>query len=85
MVLCLGCQLGRQADTPTVFITAGDEAWDTDRLQEIYRIIDEQEKTEIKVKEFFHFKELYPFFLIPALLLLAADIIIRTTLLRTIP
>ena len=60
-------------------------AADTDRLQEIYRIIDEQEKTEIKVKEFFHFKELYPFFLIPALLLLAADIIIRTTLLRTIP
>jgi Ca-activated chloride channel family protein len=60
-------------------------AADTDRLQEIYAIIDEQEKTEIKVKEFFHFKELYPFFLIPAILLLAADIIIRTTLLRTIP
>ena len=60
-------------------------AADTDRLQEIYAIIDEQEKTEIEVKEFFHFKELYPFFLIPAMLLLAADIIIRTTLLRTIP
>jgi len=60
-------------------------AADTDRLQEIYAIIDEQEKTEIKVKEFFHFKELYPFFLIPAILLLAADIILRTTLLRTIP
>jgi Ca-activated chloride channel homolog len=60
-------------------------ASDTDRLQEIYTIIDEQEKTEVKVKEFFHFKELYPFFLIPAILFLAADIIIRTTLLRTIP
>ena len=60
-------------------------AADTDRLQEIYAIIDEQEKTEIKVKEFFHFKELYPFFLIPAILLLVADIIIRTTWLRTIP
>jgi len=60
-------------------------AADTDRLQEIYAIIDKQEKTEIKVKEFFHFKELYPFFLIPAILLLLADIIIRTTLLRTIP
>ena len=60
-------------------------AADTDRLQEIYAIIDEQEKTEIKVKEFFHFKELYPFFLIPAILFLAADIIVRTTLLRTIP
>jgi len=60
-------------------------AADTDRLQEIYAIIDEQEKTEIKVKEFFHFKELYPFFLIPAILLLLAEITIRTTLLRTIP
>jgi Ca-activated chloride channel homolog len=60
-------------------------AADTKRLQEIYAIIDELEKTEIEVKEFFHFKELYPFFLIPAILLLAADIIIRTTLLRTIP
>ena len=60
-------------------------AADTDRLQEIYAIIDEQEKTEINVKEFFHFKELYPFFLIPAILFLAADIVVRTTLLRTIP
>ena len=60
-------------------------AADTDRLQEIYTIIDAQEKTEIKVKEFFHFKELYRFFLIPALLLLITDIIMRTTLLRTIP
>jgi len=60
-------------------------AADTDRLQEIYAIIDAQEKTEIKVKEFFHFEELYRFFLIPALLLLIADIIMRTTLSRTIP
>ena len=60
-------------------------AADTDRLQEIYALIDAQEKTEIKVKEFFHFKELYPFFLIPAILLLAADILVRATLLRTIP
>jgi Ca-activated chloride channel family protein len=60
-------------------------AADTDRLQEIYAIIDAQEKTEIKVKEFFHFKELYRIFLIPAILLLIADIIIRSTLLRTIP
>ncbi len=60
-------------------------AADTDRLQEIYASIDQQEKTDVKVKEFFHFKELYPFFLIPAILFLAADIIVRTTLLRTIP
>ena len=60
-------------------------AADTQRLQEIYDMIDQQEKTEIKVKEFFHFKELYHYFLIPALILLTADIIMRSTLLRTIP
>ena len=60
-------------------------AADTARLQEIYAIIDAQEKTEIKVKEFFHFKELYPFLLLPAIFLLLADIIVRSTVLRTIP
>ncbi|HOO89631.1 MAG TPA: VWA domain-containing protein [Syntrophales bacterium] len=60
-------------------------AADTKRLQEIYDIIDRQEKTEATVKEFFHFRELYPWFLLPALLLLMAEIILRTTLLRTIP
>jgi len=60
-------------------------AADTDRLQDIYDMIDRQEKTEVKVKEFFHFRELYPYVLIPALLLLALDIIGRATLLRTIP
>ncbi len=60
-------------------------AADTDRLQEIYDIIDQQEKTEVKVKEFFHFRELYPYFLVPAILLLAVEIAIRTTVLRTIP
>lgn len=60
-------------------------AADTARLEEIYDIIDRQEKTEIKVKEFFHFKELYPYFLVPALLLLGVEIFIRTFWLRTLP
>ena len=60
-------------------------ASDTDRLQDIYETIDRQEKTEVKVKEFFHFKELYPYFLVPALLLLGTEIFIRTTILRVIP
>ncbi len=60
-------------------------AADTDRLEEIYDIIDKQEKTEVKVKEFFHFKELYPYFLVPAIFLLALEIALRTTVLRTMP
>ena len=60
-------------------------AADIGRLKEIYDIIDKEEKTEVKVKEFFHFKELYPYFLVPALLLLMTEIFIRTTILRVIP
>ena len=60
-------------------------AADSERLSEIYDIIDREEKTEIKVKEFFHFKELYPFFLIPALILMGLEIFLKTTVLRVIP
>lgn len=60
-------------------------ATDTRGLAEIYDIIDQAEKTEIKVKEFFHFRELYPYFLIPALVLLGLEIILKSTILRTVP
>jgi Ca-activated chloride channel family protein len=60
-------------------------AADTNRLSEIYEIIDREEKTEAKVKEFFHFKELYYYFLVPAVLLLGLEILLKTTILRVIP
>ena len=60
-------------------------AADTKALAEIYDIIDRAEKTEIKVKEFFHFRELYSYFLIPALILLGLEIILKSTILRTVP
>ncbi|MEE4601558.1 MAG: VWA domain-containing protein [Desulfobacteraceae bacterium] len=60
-------------------------AAETDRLAEIYDIIDRQEKTEVNIKEFFHFKELYFWFLVPAMILLVVEIVIRATVLRTIP
>jgi len=60
-------------------------ASDTDRLKEIYDTIDRQEKTEVKVKEFFHFNELYLYFLVPALFLLGTEVFVRTTILRVIP
>jgi len=60
-------------------------ATDTEGLAEIYDIIDRAEKTEIKVKEFFHFRELYPYFLIPALIMLGLEIILKSTILRTVP
>ena len=60
-------------------------ATDTKGLAEIYDIIDRSEKTEIKVKEFFHFRELYSYFLIPALIALALEIMLKSTILRTVP
>ena len=60
-------------------------ATDTAALEEIYNIIDRAEKTEVKVKEFFHFRELYPYFLIPALILLVLEILLKASVLRTVP
>ena len=60
-------------------------AADSEELSEVYDIIDKQEKTEVKVKEFFHFRELYFYFLIPGLILLGLEIISRATFLRIIP
>ena len=60
-------------------------AADSERLSEIYDIIDKEEKTEVKVKEFFHFKELYPYFLIPALIFLGLEIFLKAVVLRMIP
>jgi Ca-activated chloride channel homolog len=60
-------------------------AADSRELSEIYHIIDQAEKTDVKVKEFFHFKELYTWFLVPALILLGLEILLKTWMLRVIP
>ncbi|ETR69131.1 MAG: BatA protein [Candidatus Magnetoglobus multicellularis str. Araruama] len=60
-------------------------AADTEELSEIYDIIDREEKTEVKVKEFFHYKELYGYFLIPSIILLLLEIFIQAFVVRSIP
>ena len=60
-------------------------AADSTQLAEIYDIIDREEKTEAKVKEFFHFRELYHFLLIPALFLIGLEILLRASRLRVLP
>lgn len=60
-------------------------ASDTKGLVEIYRLIDQAEKREVKVKEFFHFKELYWWFLIPAIALILASLALEVTILRVVP
>ena len=60
-------------------------AANTKELSKVYDMIDKEQKTEVKIKEFFHFHELYHFFLIPALVLFCIEVILRSTLLRIIP
>jgi Ca-activated chloride channel family protein len=55
------------------------------QLAEIYSIIDKEEKTEIKIKEFFHFTELFRYFLVAALLFFVSEIIIKAFVFRVIP
>ncbi|HQG32908.1 MAG TPA: VWA domain-containing protein [Deltaproteobacteria bacterium] len=60
-------------------------ASNTDDLSKIYGIIDSLEKHEVRIKEFFHYNELYLFFLIPALAALAAEFLLKATIVRVLP
>lgn len=60
-------------------------ARDSKALEEIYEKINQLEKTEIKVKEYRSFDELFTYFLVPGLLLLLMELIIRNTIAVKIP
>ena len=60
-------------------------ARDPESLSEIYSRINELEKTEVKVREYKSFDELFSYFLIPALLLLISELVLKNTLLLKIP
>lgn len=60
-------------------------ATDADSLLKIYREIDALEKTDIKVKEFYSYIELYPYFLAAALVMLLLSAVLRATWLWTYP
>lgn len=60
-------------------------AKDTDGLQKIYNTIDQMEKTEVKVKTFAQYDELYLYLLLPALALLAIWIILINTRFLKVP
>lgn len=60
-------------------------ATDTEGLERIYALIDDLEKTKVEVREYTEYEELFPFLLLPALLLLVLDVMLRATWLRTLP
>jgi Ca-activated chloride channel family protein len=60
-------------------------ATDTKSLRKIYEEIDKLEKTSIEEKGYTEYKELFHLFLIPGLILLMLEIVLKNTVLRRIP
>jgi len=58
---------------------------DRERLQQIFRKIDNMEKTKIEVKEYTRYSELFYYFVIAALILLITEIVLAHTRFRKIP
>ena len=57
----------------------------SESLQEIFTLIDQLEKTEVEVKEWVDYSELFRTALMAALLLLVAELVLRSTWLGTLP
>ncbi len=60
-------------------------ATDTASLKKIYKEIDKLEKTEIIEQGYLEYKELFIYFMYPALFLLLLEVVLANTLLRRLP
>lgn len=60
-------------------------ARDTQSLQQVYERINQLEKTEVKVKEYRSYEEMFHYFLIPGLLILMIEIALSRTILLKVP
>ena len=57
----------------------------TDNLVKIYEEIDTLEKSEVEVKQYHHYDEIFGWFLLPALVILLLEIILNNTVWRRLP
>ena len=60
-------------------------ATDTESLRTIYHEIDRMEKTTVEQPQYLSYKEWYPWFVIPAMLLLLGEVLVSDTWLRVLP
>lgn len=60
-------------------------ATDTKSLKTIFQRIDRMEKTEVEMAKYSEYKELYPYFLMAALVLLVFEAVIANTVCRRLP
>ncbi len=54
-------------------------------LEEIYDRIDKMEKVKIEEEKYMEYKDLFPYFLMPAFLLLMVELVMSNTVLRRLP
>ena len=54
-------------------------------MRSIYASIDKLERSEIEVKSYQRFEELYPWFVLPGMMLVVLEMILANTLLRRLP
>jgi Ca-activated chloride channel homolog len=60
-------------------------ATDTESLHQIYDQIDRLEKTEVEVKKFQRYEELFPWFVLPGLVVVLLELILGQTVWRRLP
>jgi Ca-activated chloride channel homolog len=60
-------------------------AEDGEGLQQIYNTINKLERSQVEVRTFTRYQELAVWFILPAAMLLTAEVLLRRTLFRTIP
>lgn len=60
-------------------------AYDEGSLESIYKEIDQMERSQIKVRQYTTFEELFPWFLYPTLALLVFEMVLARTVLMKIP
>ncbi|MFC1544672.1 VWA domain-containing protein [Gemmatimonadota bacterium] len=80
-------EIDEQTLTQIAQVTGGQyfRATDASELEQIYRAIDSLEKTEIDVREYTRYKELFALFLLPGLALFVLELVLGATVLKTIP
>jgi len=60
-------------------------ATDTESLEKIYDEIDRMEKTTATVEKYSEYRELFPYFVVPALALILLETVLAGTVYRKIP
>ena len=60
-------------------------ATDPQALSRVMEELDPLEREDVRIAETRDYRELYPWLLVPGLLLLAADLLLRSTRFRTLP